>query len=136
MKRAMSIFLSVLLLVSSTGITYAQHFCGDYEMLAEVTLGEKHLSCGMKMEAPGCDEDGLAAMEHHCCENQYTQINTDDNFSKASFDVNLDVTFAVAFTSVFLLQIDNYPSNVTFYKDYSPPPLSKDIPVFYQVFLI
>lgn len=135
MKQIVSIFLSLLLLASSTGITYAKHFCGDFEMMAEVTLGEKSLSCGMVMEDKACG-DG-AATEHNCCDNEYTQVDVDDNFAHASFDYDFQQPFITAFVSVFVLQelidIDEVPN---FQGDYHPPPLYKDIPVLYETFLI
>lgn len=135
MKKFVSILLSVLLLASSSGIAYAQHFCGEYEMLSEITLGEKHLSCGMAMEIPDCD-DGIA-QEHDCCDNQYTQITTDDTFAKASFDIDLNKTFVAAFVSVFVVQSpDNYPTNTNFFAEYHPPPLKQDFQVLYETFLI
>ena len=135
MRKAISIFLSVLLLASSTGIAYAQHFCGDYEMLSKITLGEVHLSCGMAMEAPGC-EDG-DTKDQHCCDNHYTQVNTDDNFAKASFNIDVHPPFVAAFVSVFVLQqLIDYEVTTDFFPTYHPPPLYKDIPVLYETFLI
>ncbi len=139
MKKAISIFLSVLLLASSSGIAYAQHFCSGHEMMAKVTLGEEHLSCGMKMmtPTPGCEEDTREEKDHSCCSNSYTQVETDENYAKTSFDVDLNTNFVAAFIHVFIPpQPDNYPDHLQTYTDYHPPPLDKDIPVLYQVFLI
>ena len=62
MKKTISIFLSILILASSSGIAYAQHFCSGMEMMAEVTLGEKHLSCGMDENAlvSDCGDESVA----------------------------------------------------------------------------
>ena len=54
---------------------------------AQITLGEKHLSCGMTMELPGCEDD--PTKKPGCCENEYTHVDLDDNFAKASFDLDL-----------------------------------------------
>ena len=51
-QKVASVLLAFLMLLSSSGVTYAQHFCGDHEMMAKFTLGEAHLSCGMAMELP------------------------------------------------------------------------------------
>jgi len=135
MKQLISIFLSVLLLASSTGIAYAQHFCGDYEMLSEITLGEKHLSCGMVMEDTACSDEH--SEDHNCCDNEYTSVDTDDNFAKASFDIQFSKTFVAAFASVFvLIHTVDYITHRTSYAEYHPPPLIKDVPVFYETFLI
>lgn len=135
MQKVISIALSVLLLLSSTGITYAKHFCGDHEVLSEITLGEKHLSCGMKMEATACGDEKQE--DHNCCKNKYEKVNTDDHFAKASFDVQLDVPFIASFITVFVMQQVPFTSQTQItYTDYHPPPLDKDIPVLYQVFTI
>lgn len=87
MRSFVSILLSFLLLLSSSGLSYAQHFCGEYMMDAKITLGEKHLSCGMVMELPGCEDSSME--KPGCCENEYTQVDLDENFAKASFDLDL-----------------------------------------------
>ncbi len=137
MKKTISIVLSLLLVLSSSGMAYAQHFCGGMEMLSKITVGEKHLSCGMKMELPGCADEASLDMEAHCCENQFTQIETDDNFAKAAFNIEFQKTWAAAFVQIFVFQQFEYNSSKpNLYKDYNPPPLDKDILVLYQVFLI
>ena len=126
--------MSVLLLASSTGITYAQHFCGEYKMLSEITLGEKHLSCGMAMDMPGCEDE---TPDHDCCDNEYVNVETDNTFSKATFDIEFDKNFVTAFVSVFVLQTpENYPDKTNNFADYDPPPLERDFQILYETFLI
>ncbi|MGK0428321.1 MAG: hypothetical protein ACJAUR_002441 [Ulvibacter sp.] len=135
MSKIISILLSVLLLLSSTGVTYAQHFCGEFEMLSKVTLGEEHLSCGMVMDVPSCDDNVVE--DYHCCATQYTSVSTDDNFAKANFNIDFDKSFAIAFVSVFVLQqLVEYEASIDDYTLYYPPPLYKNIPVLYETFLI
>lgn len=139
MKKAVSIFLSVLMLVSSSGIAYAQHFCGGMEMMAGVTLGKKQLSCGMEEDfsTADCDEQSVVPEAHDCCKNHITKIQTDDNFAKASFDIKLNKTFVATFVSVFVLQEAIIaPTQKTFFADYSPPPLERDLNILYETFLI
>lgn len=123
------------MLISSTGITYAKHFCGDHEVLSEITIGEKHLSCGMKMDANSCGDEKQE--DHKCCKNKYENIDTDDNFAKASFDVQLNVPNVASIVAVFVIQqIEVSSQTLNFYADYDPPPINKDIPSFFQVFII
>tara|TARA_R110002124_G_scaffold99337_1_gene245356 strand:+ start:93576 stop:93983 length:408 start_codon:yes stop_codon:yes gene_type:complete len=135
MKQVISIFLSVLLLASSTGISYAQHFCGDYEMASMITLGPKQLSCDMAVEDDACADE--AAPSHNCCDNEYTSVDVDDNFFKANFNVTFNSQFAAALVSVFVLQIsEEHSTTQNSYAEYDPPPLVKDIPVLFETFLI
>lgn len=127
--------LSFLLLLSSSGLTYAQHFCGDHKMMSMITLGETQLSCGMAAPVSMCDDEIMEEM--HCCNNEYTFVDTDDNFAKAAFDLDVSPVFVVAFCSLFLLpEVENYKQNENYFKDYSPPPLGEDLQVLYETFLI
>lgn len=127
------------MLTSSSGLAYAQHFCGGTEMMSEVTLGEKHLSCGMDADTTvsGCGDEESIPEDHDCCKNHITKIQTDDNFAKASFDLKLNKTFAATFVSVFVLQeVEIASTDKTFFADYNPPPLEQDLNILYETFLI
>lgn len=135
MRNVISIMLSLLLLASSSGITYAQHYCGDYEMLSKVTLGEEYLSCEMTLKTDGCEEGDTE--DHRCCDNQYTSVDTDNHFTKASFDIDFDQPGVVAFVAVFLNQITfEFEETSNEIPLYHPPPLYRDIPLLYESFLI
>jgi thiamine biosynthesis protein ThiC len=127
------------MLTSSSGIGYAQHFCSGMEMMAKITLGEKHLSCGMEEDASAsdCGNETAAAEAHDCCKNHITKIHTDDNFAKASFDLKFSKSFVATFVSVFILQeVEIASIEKTFFADYSPPPLEQNLNILYETFLI
>lgn len=135
MKQLVSILLSLLLLTSSTGIAYAQHFCGDYEMMAKITLGQKHLSCGMVSQDSACGDEHTE--DHHCCDNNYTQISIDDATSVPTVVFTAPLQIVVWPLAIFQSQIVGYEDHgSTFYSAYDPPPLIKNIPVLYESFLI
>jgi len=137
MKKAISIFLSILMLASSSGIAYSQHFCGGLEMNSEITFGEKNISCGMEIEKHACVEESTVVETHKCCENQFTKVQTDDNFAKVSFDLKLNKTFVATFVSVFVLkEVEIASTEKIFFADYSPPPLEQDLNILYETFLI
>ncbi len=139
MTKAISILLSLLMLASSSGISYAQHFCGGMEMMSEISLGEKHLSCGMVMDVTDtdCSDKNPIPDSHDCCKNHITKIQTDDNFAKASFELNLNKIFVAPFVSVFILQeLEKISTQKTLFAEYNPPPLEQDLNILYEVFLI
>jgi len=127
--------MCLLLLGSTSGVAYAQHFCGDFEMMATVTLGEEKLSCGMaEAHDDNCDDE---AEGHTCCDNQYTKITTDDNFNASQDTFQLPASFVAAFVAVFVLQIETTTTSKTVvFSEYNPPPIIKDVPVLYETFLI
>lgn len=127
------------MLASSSGIAYAQHFCGGMEMISEIILGEKHLSCGMESTPvdSNCEEETIHSDAHDCCDNHITKIQIDDNFAKASFSVDLSKTFVATFVSVFLLrEVEITSEEKNFFTAYTPPPLERDLNILYDTFLI
>ncbi len=135
MQKAISILLCILMLASSTNITYAKHFCGDYEMISVITIGEKLLTCGMKTNSDTCGDETLES--HDCCKNKYDNVEIDDDYSLTYDSVAINIPFVKSFVSVFVLQqfsLNN--ESVNYYADYDPPPIDKDIPILYQVFII
>jgi len=135
-KQFISIILSIFLLVSSTGLTYAKHYCGSFVMLEKITFGEEQLSCGMAMEKDAC-ADTEEEEEHSCCDNEFTTIDTDDNFAMSSFDILIQDHFVTAFVAVFVFEnTTNLKASQPKFVDYNPPPLLKDITILYETFLI
>ena len=135
MKKFISILLTILILAISTGVTYAKHYCGDFEVVSTLTMGKKNLSCGMAMEADDCDSNKENPID--CCKNTYENIDTDDNFTNSSFNLQINNSFIASFISVFVLK-DIYFSDkeIHFSNGYDPPPRYNDIQVIYQVYII
>jgi hypothetical protein len=135
-KQFISILLTLLLLISNTGVTYAQHFCGGYEMMAKVTLGHERLSCGMAMVQTDCDQ-AHENKTHSCCNNQYTQVDLDDTLAQTVFQFQITPTFNSINTAISsaVSEILKHQKEGVYVK-YNPPPLIKDLPVFFETFLI
>lgn len=137
MKKAISIFLSVLLLASSSGVAYAQHFCGGMEMLSIITLTAKDLSCGMELVDTHCDDTSHVSEDKDCCENLITQIQTDEDFAKACFDLKFENDFIPDFFPVFELgNLDILSQKTPSLAHYYPPPSVFDFYIFYDSLLI
>lgn len=136
MKQIISILLTLLLLISNTGITYAQHFCGGHQMMAKVTIGQERLSCGMALVKDLCDESHQSDT-HSCCNNLYTQVAFDDTVEQPIVEFQLTpplkantTTFSASVYEILTLQKE------VVYTLYNPPPLIKDFPVLFDTFLI
>jgi len=135
-KQIISILLTLLLLISNTGITYAQHFCGGQQMMAKVTIGQERLSCGMAPVKDLCDESHQSDT-HSCCNNLYTQVAFDDTVEQPIVEFQLTPPFKVNTTtfSASACEILTLQKEVV-YTLYNPPPLIKDFPVLFDTFLI
>jgi len=135
-KQITSILLTLLLLISNTGITYAQHFCGGHQMMAKVTIGQERLSCGMAPVKDLCD-DSHQSDTHSCCNNLYTQVAFDDTVEQPIVEFQLTpplkantTTFSASVYEILTLQKE------VVYSIYNPPPLIKNFPVLFDTFLI
>ena len=136
MKQFTSILLTLLLLISNSGITYAQHFCGGHQMIAKVTIGQERLSCGMAAVKDLCDESHKSDT-HSCCNNQYTQVEFDDTVEQPLIEFQI-IPLLKVINKAFIpdgFEIRKLQKQVV-YTVYRPPPLVKDIPVFLETFLI
>lgn len=142
MKKFLSIFLSILLLASSTGVTMATHYCGGLAVKSQLMLGLAGLDCGMNDmdKEKGCETEDDSSESHikteNCCENQYLSIDSEDTvITKLSIHSPvLKFFLALAFTYLGLppTEVDH----TTPYLNYSPPLLAQDIPVLHQSFLL
>ena len=136
MKKITSILLTLLLLISNTGITYAQHFCGGHQMMAKVTIGQERLSCGMAPVKDLCDESHQSDT-HSCCDNRYTQVAFDDTVEQPVVEFQLTPPFKVNNTTFSASACKVLtPKKEIVYTIYNPPPLIKDFPVLFDTFLI
>lgn len=136
MKQFTSILLTLLLLISNSGITYAQHFCGGHQMIAKVTIGQERLSCGMAAVKDLCDESHKSDT-HSCCNNQFTQVEFDDTVEQPLIEFQI-IPLLKVINKAFIpdgFEIRKLQKQVV-YSVYRPPPLVKDIPVFLETFLI
>lgn len=135
MQKAISVLLCFLLLASSANVTYAKHFCGGQEVLSVFTMGETFLTCNEKEDVDICDDK--KQKNNPCCKNKYENVDIDENFANESIAIIVNVPFIKSFVSVFLLPSTIIAKrSINNYADYDPPPLDKDIPVLYQVFII
>lgn len=134
MQKLIAFSLSFLLLLSSTGITYAEHYCGSHKMMSVLTVGETALHCGMS-PAPSslCDEQ-LIVMD--CCDNHYLSIETDDDYAKVSFEFQT-VDFEFVPNLVFFdFTSQELVSPTITVPPYRPPPDQTPLFILYESYLI
>lgn len=136
MKNLLSIVFALLLLVSNTGLVYAQHFCGGKIITNAFMIGENSLGCSD-------DEAKESVYNTHnenmpeCCDNIYLQVISEDDYAGSSFDFQPDFSFVYAFISVFYeLQTVQISEKEVRFSEYLPPPEDEDLSVLYQTFLI
>lgn len=125
--------MAFLVLFSTFSFTVDKHFCGDF--LVDTAIFANAESCGMDMESSSAKDLDIAAT--HLCHNKKVEV-TGQNELKVSFD-SLDLTqqvFITTLTYSYLNLFEGLPTEVTPFKNYTPPLLVADIQILDQVFLI
>jgi hypothetical protein len=138
-KKALSIFLSALLLFSSTGFTVSNHFCKGSLEKVKIGFSAENLSCDMMKSDASCEQHPAQKRlkRTNCCSNQYLHFSLNDTFEKVSpKKAEIDLNFLLAFSFVssgFVPFVQAKDHSLLFY---SPPLPDRDIPVLIQSFLI
>jgi hypothetical protein len=138
-KKLASILLSLLVLVSSTGFTVANHYCGGQMVKAKLMYVQNDLDCGMNSMLNGCDKHEEVfgtILKKKCCENEFSKYQIENQLKTSELQTPINTEMIVLFVYVYTnLFIPNSKEDVI-PSDYSPPPYIRDIPLLHQVFLI
>jgi len=139
MKKIFALFMTVLILTNSVGVTFASHYCGGKVVKSKISLGNLNLDCGMANMDQACEnnKDESSLKSKQCCQNQYSQLKVDDDFIKSSFEI-VKVEFNSLFNLLFFISdfghVNSHDEVVSL--NFKPPLLNLDIPILIQSFLI
>lgn len=139
MKRFISIFLSLLMLASSSGVTLATHYCGGEAAKSAILLGHSDLNCDMEKMDEACENDAKVHPQlksQQCCENHYTSVDADDTITPKQVLNSPDLKFFAAFVFTYLELNSSDTNNINPFLSYSPPLLTQDVCILHQSFLL
>jgi hypothetical protein len=134
LKRIISGLLVLIVLTGTVGVNYDSHYCGGEFVKSQISILPSTLSCGMKMEI-GKKCNDRESFSRVCCSNDHISFELNE-------DYNVDQVLAPAFISNFSIPVSvieeyNFIDEIGYsFLGYSPPPIDRDIVVFYQSFLI
>lgn len=132
--KTASFCLALIVLLSTVSFTVDSHYCGG--ILVDSSLFGHVETCGMEVQQQStsskCD-----ISKKDCCNDEQVIVKGQDtlkiSFDKLEKDQQLFVaTFIHTYINLFFESQADFNS----YKDYSPPPLIRDIQVLDQTFLI
>lgn len=134
LKRILAISLSALMLISSTGVSLATHFCMGRAVETKLSLGEAELDCGME-ETQSCEHQ-TQLHRIPCCDNEYQSISHDENFSLSKLLISFELSLQAEIFRLFDWQpnFDKLLSTLNLF--YPQPPLAQDLPILHQSFLL
>ena len=125
--------MTLLLLASTTSWTVGKHYCMD--RLMDVSFFADADDCGMGMAF----SEGISETEekNSCCDDEIVIVEGQDDlklsFDQLTFDQQL---FVASFVPSNINLFEGLEENVAPFRDYSPPPLIRDVQILDQTFLI
>lgn len=128
--------MALMVLFSTMSFSVDMHYCGDH--LVDFSLFDKVDTCTMKAE-PSKSSSACATMEMEmdCCSDIEVTIEGQNDlkpsFNQLTFEQQVFVTsFVYSYVNLF----EGIDELISPFKDYSPPPLIRDIQILDQTFLI
>ncbi len=134
--RIASFFLAVIILFSTSSFTVDMHFCCN--KLVDISIIGKAKACNdsiQNQEKPvkHCTQQ----QEKECCSNQIIVKNGDDVFKESKTILKNEIpVFLNTFYYTQINLFEGLEKNVISFQTYRPPPLSIDIIILYETFLI
>ncbi|RFN58943.1 HYC_CC_PP family protein [Marixanthomonas ophiurae] len=126
--------LALIVLLSTVSFTVDSHYCGD--TLVDSSLFGHVETCGMEVQQQSSSSE-CDISKKDCCSDEQVIVEGQDTL-KTSFD-KLDKDqqlFVAAFIHTYLNLFFESQEDLNSYRDYTPPPLVRDIQVLDQTFLI
>lgn len=128
-----AVFLGVLVLFSSLGFTVSSHFCGGEKIMSSVGFVKTDLSCGMKSNPTLCPEKNQ--IKSTCCQNVFEYHHVEDNVKKERVEIFVP-DFVQTFFHLELTPLLSVALKRTYFNDFSPPLIVKNITLVHQTFII
>ncbi|MFB9272058.1 MULTISPECIES: HYC_CC_PP family protein [Flavobacteriaceae] len=131
--KIMSFVMAVVVLCSTMSFTIDMHYCGD--ALVDSAIFHKAATCGMEME--NSLNDGCSTSKKNCCNNEKLIVKGQDElqFSIAKIAFEQQV-FIASFVYTYSSPFTSSDKSVTFYKDYKPPLVIRQIYKIDETYLI
>jgi hypothetical protein len=134
-KKTASIILAFILLVSTSHLSFATHFCGGHAAKHGLLVDINDFGCGMEDEITPHETDGCN-IENNCCRNESLNLTINDDFQNIALKDFSNPHFILANFASILFTVSTPTKSIDSYKNYKPPLPDKDIPVLIQSFRI
>ncbi len=138
-KKTFIWFLSLWMLLISTGFSVNEHYCQGQLKSWRINLTPPNChaesACHKASPEKSCKH---GEPQKGCCENESSYVQLDADFPTIDIaTIDFEPIQWMIFTFVRkLLIFQNRPVYLTHYQNYKPPLLDRDIPVFVQSFLL
>lgn len=126
--------MALVVMFSTMSFSINKHYCMEH--LVDVSVIFPAENCGMDMISTP-DDEGEQLNAVPCCSEEHIAVEGQDEINTSNtISVEINKTFVAAFfyafNALYVEEITERPE----YKDYSPPLITKDLPVIYETYLI
>lgn len=125
--------MALVVLFSTMSFTVNSHYCGDN--LVDTAIFQKAKTCGMEMQ--NTTSKACSITKKDCCNDEQINIEGQDEL-KISFDklTSNQQLFVASFVYSFIDLFEGLKENVTPFRDYAPPLVTKQIYKLVETYLI
>lgn len=153
--RFLALFMSFLVFTTSTGWSLDVHYCeGKVQSVslfgtAKPCHEKDNSSCSLNeqkcslVKKKCCSAKKSSDFEptlesKDCCQNELISLSQVKDIQQisSSWDLNINIWFAAAYVHSFVYPILEFKSSIFPHQNYTPPWLTRDIPVLVQSFLL
>ncbi len=130
LHKIASLFMAVIVLLSTMSFTIEKHYCGDY--LVDISILGNLEKCDMK------SEQAAVLKKKDCCSDEILHVEGQDELQKENFNT-LPIYQKLFLTDVFFKKLAFLDSKEGLSARNSGPPdlhQCKNLQIFYQTFLI
>lgn len=132
--KIVSFCMGLLVFLSTMSFTIESHYCGD--VLVDTSVLGKVESCGMETQQKTSSKECDISKKDCCSDEQLVVDGQDDlKISLDKLDKEQQLLVAAFIYSYINLFAEQQTENIAF-KNYSPPPLVRDVQILDQTFLI
>ncbi len=136
LRQIASVAMALLVLFSTMSFTVDMHYCGD--RLVDYNFFETADQCAMNAspsETPG--ENSVVEMVMDCCTDMEIVLEGQDDLKISLDQLTLEQqTFVSTFLYAYVNLFKGNDKCIISFREYSPPPLIRDIQILDQTFLI
>jgi len=130
-----SIFLTMILLFSTTVYSVNQHVCCD--SIYSVSLIGHAEDCGMEIENCEKNNKDISTISKEKCCSDVNIVVEKEVFNKINqITINTNIVFLTTYIITSQNLYESFSNQVKDCTNYYPPLINKDITILYEVFLI
>lgn len=128
--------MALLVLLSTMSFAVDMHYCGDH--LVDFSFSKTVDTCLMNAERTKSTSDcPMMEMKMDCCSDVEVVFEGHDDLKMSLDHLSFDQqVFVVSFVHAFTVLFEGFDTNKFYFKDYTPPPLIRDVQLLHQIFLI